>query len=332
MNSRRTEHDPLAAVHPELKPGLGWLVRRMSRQKMTAKGVLRRRWIDRVVTRIAGRATPFRWIEGRAGAPAVRLWMIDRRSNKAKRPTPAVLHIHGGGYIGSSLAYLFRPLRELSAELDCLVVSVEYRLAPETPYPGSLEDNYAALAWLHANAAALGIDPARIALVGESAGGGHAAALAIAARDRGECPLAFQVLIYPMLDDRTGSTRMPASPDVGAFIWTAASNVLGWSSLLGVPAGCASPPSGSVPARVEDLSGLAPAWIGVGSLDLFVDEDVAYARRLQAAGVPTQLEQVDGAYHGFDILVRDAPVSRAFTHSWTSALRRAFGMSRRSAA
>ena len=324
MNSRRTAHDPLAAVHPELRPGLGWLVRRLSRRKLTARSVLRRRWIDRVATRIAGRGTPFRSIEGRAGAPAIRLWMIDGRSHAATRPTPAVLHIHGGGYIGSSLAYLFKPLRELSAALDCLVVSVEYRLAPETPFPGSLEDNYAALAWLHANAAALGIDPTRIAVVGESAGGGHAAALAIAARDRREYPLAFQVLIYPMLDDRTGSTRPPASPDVGAFIWTAASNVLGWSSLLGAPAGSASPPQGSVPARVEDLSGLAPAWIGVGTLDLFHDEDVDYARRLRAAGVPATLELVDGAYHGFDILMKEAPPSKAFTGSWIAALRRAF--------
>jgi acetyl esterase/lipase len=324
MNPRRTAHDPLAAVHPELRPGLGWLVRHLSRQKLTARRVLRRRWLERVVTRIGGRGTPFRSIEGRAGAPAIRLWVIDHRSRAATRPTPAVLHMHGGGYIGSSLAYLFKPLRELSAELDCLVVSVEYRLAPETPFPGSLEDNYAALAWLHANAAALGIDPARIAVLGESAGGGHAAALAIAARDRGDCPLAFQVLIYPMLDDRTGSTRQPALPDAGAFMWTAASNVLGWSCLLGAPAGAASPPHGSVPARVEDLSGLAPAWIGVGALDLFLDEDVAYAQRLRAAGVPAQLEQVDGAYHGFDLLVRDAPSSMRFTESWKSALRRAF--------
>jgi acetyl esterase/lipase len=137
------------------------------------------------------------------------------------------------------------------------------------------------------------------------------------------------VLIYPMLDDRTGSVRQPASPDVGAFIWTASSNVLGWSSLLGMPAGGKAPPRGSVPARVANLAGLPPAWIGVGSLDLFVDEDVAYAERLRAAGVPTQLEQVDGAYHGFDILVRDAPQSRAFTASWTAALRRAFGLPRR---
>ena len=328
MNSRLNDRNALAAVHADLKSGLSLPVRLMSRRKLTAKSVRRTRWIDGVVQRIVGRGTPSRRIPGRAGAPDVRLWVLDCRTHEATQPTPAVLHIHGGGYIGSSAAFMFKTLRQLSSELDCLVVSVDYRLAPETPYPGSLEDNYAALAWLHANANALGIDPARIAVMGESAGGGHAAALAIAARDRGEYPLAFQVLIYPMLDDRTGSTRMPASPDVGRFIWTAPSNVLGWSSLLGVPAGGAFAPAGAVPARVEDLSGLAPAWIGVGSLDLFHDEDVAYAERLQAAGVPTVLEQVDGAYHGFDILLRDAPVSKAFTHSWMSALSGAFAPSR----
>ncbi len=224
------------------------------------------------------------------------------------------------------MAYMFSVLKQLSAELNCLVVSVDYRLAPETPFPGSLEDNYAALAWLHANAKDLNVDRSRIAVMGESAGGGHAAALAIAARDRGACALACQVLIYPMLDDRTGSSaaHMPASPAVGAFIWTAASNVLGWSSLLGMPAGSASPPHGSVPSRVADLRGLPPAWIGVGTLDLFHDEDVAYAARLKAAGVATTLELVPGAYHGFDILAKQAPLAKAFAASWLRALRTAF--------
>src|SRR4029077_17645569 len=138
---------------------------------------------------------------------------------------------------------------------NCVVVSVEYRLAPETPFPGALEDNYTALRWLYANAETLGVDRNRIAIGGESAGGGHAAALAIAARDRKEVPVIFQLLIYPMLDDRTGSSR-PVPPHIGEFIWTAQSNVFGWSSLLGVPAGSAKVPAGAVPARVEDLSGL----------------------------------------------------------------------------
>jgi acetyl esterase/lipase len=324
MTSRPADRDLLAAVHPALRSGLNPLLRLMSRRKLTRKSVLSRRWIDRLVERIGARGVPSRLIERTDGSPELRIWVIDHRTRKTTTPTPAVLHLHGGGYVGSSAAFMFGTLKKLSAELDCLVVSVDYRLAPETPFPGSLEDNYAALGWLHANATSLGIDPARIAVMGESAGGGHAAALAIAARDRGAYPLAFQVLIYPMLDDRTGSVRMPSSPAVGAFIWTASSNVLGWTCLLGVAAGGESPPPGSVPARVGDLRGLPPAWIGVGTLDLFHDEDIAYARRLQAAGVPTTLELVPGAYHGFDILMKTAPPSKAFTESWMSTLRNAF--------
>ncbi len=320
------DFDPLAAVDPSLRSGLGLLVRLLSRRRLTIESVLARRWIERLVERVAGRGIPVRRIPRHDGSPDVRVWLVDQRAAQATvRPTAAVLHLHGGGYIGSSQSAMFGVLKKLSAELDVLVVSVDYRLAPETPFPGSLEDNYAALAWLHANAASLNVDAARIAVMGESAGGGHAAALAIAARDRGEYTLACQVLIYPMLDDRTGSVvQMPARSAVGAFIWTADSNVLGWSSLLGMPAGSASPPKGSVPSRVDDLRGLPSAWIGVGSLDLFHDEDVAYAARLKAAGVPTTLEVVPGGYHGFDILVKKAPLSIAFTQSWMSALRSAF--------
>ncbi len=320
MSARPSDRELLAAVHPALRSGLSPLLRLLSRRAMTRKRVLSRRWIDRLIQRIAGRRIPTRLIERDDGSPELRVWIIDRRRRRPGQPTPAVLHLHGGGYIGSSAPFMFPTLERLSAELDCLVVSVDYRLAPETPFPGSLEDNYAALGWLHANAQGLGIDTARIAVMGESAGGGHAAALAIAARDRGAYPLACQVLIYPMLDDRTGSVRMPAAPAVGAFIWTPASNVLGWTCLLGAPAGGASPPPGSVPARVDDLRGLPPAWIGVGTLDLFHDEDVAYARRLRAAGVRTTLQVVDGAYHGFDILMKAAAPSKAFTDSWMSTL------------
>ena len=202
-----------------------------------------------------------------------------------------------------------------------MVVSVDYTLAPEAVFPKSLEQNYAALAWLHKNAGQSGVDPARIAICGDSAGGGHAAMLAIAARDRKEFPIAFQCLIYPMLDDRTGSThRVPSY--VGHFVWTEAANRFGWTSLLGVPAGSPSVPPGSVPARVKDVSGLPPAFIGVGSIDLFCEEDMEYAKRLALAGVSTELFVVPGAYHGFDIVARDARVTVQFRDVWQSALRR----------
>lgn len=261
-----------------------------------------------------------RVIPGPPGAPGVNVLVVDPAPGKKDRPV--FLHTHGGGYITPNPA-MGPMLQRVAMDCGCVVVSVNYRLAPETHFPGSLLDNYAALSWVHANAATLGIDPSRIAVGGESAGGGHAAALAIYARDRKEIPLLFQLLIYPMLDDRTGSAQ-PVPPLIGQFIWTAASNRYGWTALLGVPAGSSAVPPNSVPARIKSVAGLPPTFIGVGSIDLFVNEDIAYAQRLINAGVPTELIVVPGAYHGFDILVPNAPVSRAFTESWHQALRDAF--------
>jgi acetyl esterase/lipase len=215
----------------------------------------------------------------------------------------------------------------VARELDCVIVSVDYRLAPETVFPGALEDNYAALRWLHDSAHELGVDPGRIAVMGESAGGGHAAMLAIAARDRHQVPLVAQVLIYPMLDDRTGSARaVPAH--IGQFVWTRAANRFGWSSLLGQPAGAAKVPPGSVPARETRLAGLPPAFIGVGALDLFVQEDMVYAQRLVEAGVATDLDVVAGAYHGFDFFAPQAQSAQRFREAWQGMLRRAFATSK----
>lgn len=203
-----------------------------------------------------------------------------------------------------------------------MVVSVDYRLAPATPFPGSLEDNYAALRWLYCNAEELGVDRQRIAVGGESAGGGHAAMLAIAARDRGEFPVAYQWLIYPMLDDRTGTHRA-VPPHIGTFVWTREFNKQGWTAFLGVEAGSADVPVVAAPARLTKLAGLPPAFIGVGSLDLFVEEDIDYAARLNAAGVPVELHVVPGAYHGFDVIAPEAAVSRRFTQNWLDALSKA---------
>jgi acetyl esterase/lipase len=261
-----------------------------------------------------------RHIPGPPGAPEVRLWIVDPApSEKAK---PLFLFIHGGGFMMQDPMLMPR-LQETATDCHCVVVSADYRLAPETRYPGALEDNYAALKWAHDHAAELGIDPSRIAVGGESAGGGHAASLAIHARDRNEVPIIFQLLIYPELDDRTGSSQQPP-PAIGQFMWTASANRLAWSSLLGVPAGSSKVPVDAVPARVASVAGLPPAWIGVGSIDLFVEEDMEYARRLVHAGVGTELLVVRGAFHGFDILVPDAEVSRQFSASWKSALRKAF--------
>lgn len=261
-----------------------------------------------------------RLIPGPPGAPKVRLWIVDPAP--AEKNKPVLLHLHGGGFMMTDPTLLPR-IQGIATDCGCVVVSVDYRLAPETRYPGALEDNYAALKWIHANGAELGIDRSRIAVGGESAGGGHAASLAIHARNLREVPIIFQLLIYPMLDDRTGSSRKVPS-HIGRLVWMSGANRLGWNSLLGVPAGSSRVKAAAVPARAANVAGLPPAWIGVGAIDLFVEENMEYARRLVHAGVGAELMVVPGAYHGFDIVVPDAEASRRFTASWKSALRKAF--------
>ncbi len=233
---------------------------------------------------------------------------------------PAILHIHGGGYVMGSVATNHLSNIELTALVRAVVVSVDYRLAPETRAPGSVEDCHAALCWLRDEAARIGIDPARIAIRGESAGGGLAAALALLARDRGGPAIACQNLIYPMLDDRTCITRN--APHLGAFVWTPQANAFGWSALLGRQPGSADISPYEAPARAENLAGLPPAFIAVGALDLFLAEDLDYGRRLIEAGVPAEMHVYPGAYHGFDLLP-DAPPVKQFKRDAVAALRRA---------
>ena len=187
----------------------------------------------------------------------------------------------------------------MAADLDCVIVSVNYRLAPETIFPGAIEDCYAGLAWTVASADMLGIDAARIGVMGESAGGGLAAALTLLARDRGEHRLAFQHLTYPMIDDRT--CVVDPHPHTGQFIWTPHSNRFGWAALLGHEPGSGDVSPYAAAARADDLSGLPPTFISTGALDLFLEEDIDYACRLMRAGVPTELHVYPGAFHGFDI-------------------------------
>lgn len=256
-----------------------------------------------------------------SGGPDVRIFVIN--SDAATR-RPAILHTHGGGFVLGTARTALRGLQEIARDLECVIVTVDYRLAPETRYIGSVDDNYSGLKWLHDNADRLGVDTARIALMGESAGGGHAALLAITARDRGEVPLVLQVLIYPMLDDRTGST-VTLPPHIATVGWKAEQNRFGWESFLGVKPGSAAVPVAAVPARTPSLAGLPPAWIGVGAVDLFMNEDVEYARRLNDANVPTELMVVPGAFHAFDLNAADTAPARRFIKSRLNALRRAFG-------
>jgi acetyl esterase/lipase len=260
---------------------------------------------------------------GPPGAPDVRV-LVYSPPEKGAAARPAFLHFHGGGFVIGMPELNDGSNRMLAAELGCIVASVDYRLAPETRFPGALEDGYAALAWLNAEADALGVDRARIAIGGESAGAGHAARLAILARDRGASPICLQLLDSPALDDRTGSV-MKSHPYCGEFVWTATSNRFGWSALLGVEAGSAEVPTDAVPARIEDLSGLPPCFIAVGALDLFLEESVEYTRRLIRAGVPTELHIIPGAFHGFAVAGGDAPQVVALFRLQRDALARAFG-------
>lgn len=267
-----------------------------------------------------------RFAPGRGGAPAVRMLVYTPPGEAAGR-RPGYLYIHGGGFVLGTPEMMDQTIRELVADLGCIVVSVDYRLAPETRFPGPVEDCYAALSWLHDQADALGVDPSRIAIGGESAGGGHAAALAIYARDLGEIPVCFQLLEYPMLDDRTGSTAEP-HPYCGEFVWTPANNRFGWSALLGVAPGGPQVPAHAVPARVADLSGLPPAFILVGSIDLFLEENLEYARRLTRAGVPTELHVIPGGFHGFGVAGPQAPLVQTAFRLTRQALARAFTQQR----
>lgn len=262
-----------------------------------------------------------RHIPGPDGAPEVRVLVYVPKGGA--RPLPALLWIHGGGYVLGSADQEDAQAKALVTDIGCVVVSVDYRLAPETPHPGPVEDCYAALSWLHANAAELGVDPARIAIGGASAGGGLAAGLGLLARDRGEVPLAFQLLIYPMLDDRTVVTAEP-HPYVGEFIWTQEANRVGWSCYLGQEPGGPDASPYAAAARAASLAGLPPTYLCVGALDLFLEEDLEYARRLMREGVPTELHVYPGAFHGFNLLP-DARASRAFARDITAALRRALG-------
>jgi acetyl esterase/lipase len=233
---------------------------------------------------------------------------------------PALLWIHGGGYVLGSVERDDLLAKHLAKVGQCVVASVEYRLAPEHPFPAPVEDCYAALKWLAAHSAEFGVNKSRIAIGGASAGGGLAAGLALLTRDRAEVELAFQLLIYPMIDDRNIAPASATVPDT--FVWTRENNLMGWRAYLGREPGGADVSPYAAAARGTDLKGLPPAYIPVGDLDLFVDENITYAQRLLAAGVPTELHVYPGAFHGFNGFVPGAEVSRRFNGDRDNALKR----------
>lgn len=271
--------------------------------------------------RLSGRVSrEDRVVPGPPDAPEVALRIYRTIDADGSSPTnlPCVVWIHGGGYVLGTYEGEDGRFDSWCPRFGCVGVSVEYRLAPETPYPGPLEDCYAALRWVHSSAGELGIDPDRIGIGGSSAGGGLAAGLALLARDRGEVPLRFQLLIYPMIDDRFGN----ASHDWLVPVWPPASNRFGWAAYLGALSGTDDVPAYAAPSRATDLSGLPPAFVTVGTLDGFVDEDIEYAQRLNRAGVPVELHVHPGAPHGFELFAPQAAVAKRARAEMTDWLHR----------
>lgn len=308
----------LSQTHPELQP----VAKRMPNISFTKKNI----WLFRYLTRLMPPAKAPRdilveniFIYSAFDGAKIRLRIYKRKSPSA--PTPVLLWLHGGGYVMGSPEQDDVVCIQYVRELGIQVVSVDYRLAPKYPFPVGLEDGYSALQWIANHAQALGMAENRIVVGGASAGGGLAASLIHLACDRQEIRPVFQILVYPMLDDRT--VLRPENKDIDYFVWNQKSNRFGWESYLGTSFGSDNIPAYAVPARRENLVGLPPAWVGVGSIDLFYDEDLANAQRLMASGVQCELYKVSGAFHGFDVFNPGLSVVQDFRRSQIMALMKA---------
>jgi len=267
---------------------------------------------------VAGVTHEIHRVPRRDGLGAIEVHTYERSDRD--RGSGVLLHLHGGGFVGGSAAAGHAANSRRALDLGALVVAVDYRLAPENPFPAALHDCHDVVRWLHEHTEDLGFDPARVVVYGESAGGGLAACLTQLVHDEGEHPISHQVLSYPMLDDRTALRRRTHHA-----VWTWSSNRFGWASYLGGALGRGTPPPYAVAARRERLDGLPAAWIGVGGCDLFHAEDVAYAESLRAAGVECELVVAPGLHHAGDAVAAFADTAevRAFSVSRDHALRRA---------
>jgi acetyl esterase/lipase len=308
-------------IHPELQK----VARKMPKLTYSNKNL----WLLHVLMRLVPRPKVPQdilvqniFISSENDRTKIRLRIYKQKSLTA--PVPVLLWMHGGGYVignpeqddGSCIQYVH--------ELGILVISVDYRFAPKYPFPVGLEDCHTALQWVVTNAQQLGIDTKHIAVGGASAGGGLAASLIQFVHDRQEIQPIFQLLVYPMLDDRT--VLRPEIGDNDHIAWNQKSNRFGWESYLGTRCGAENVPKYAVPARCKKLAGLPETWIGVGTLDLFHDEDLAYAQRLRECGVPCEIYTVPGAFHGFDVFDPDLPIVQDFRKSQISALRKCFAL------
>lgn len=260
-------------------------------------------------------------VPARGEHPPVRV-RVFAPAERTGEPLPGVCWIHGGGYVFDS-APLDAPIcQQMVLAHHCIVVSVAWRLAPEHPFPAATEDCYGALAWMAADAGGLGIDPGRLVVGGQSSGGGSAAGVALLVRDRKEFTIAHQLLVYPMLDDRNDTPSAHLVTDTK--VWNRSKNAIAWKAYLGERADDAPVSPYAAPSRMQDLGGSVPATMLTGELDLFRDENIAYAQRLMAAGVPTELHVYPGAPHGFDQICPQATVSQRFAADRDAVLRRVF--------
>ena len=309
--------DQVSKIHPELQPSAKRFPKIVYNKKTT--------WLFRLLTRlmpspktIEGILVENTFILNQDDGARIRVRLYRPESKSA--PTPVLIWMHGGGYLIGKPEQDDVSCAQYVRELGITVLSVDYRLAPKHPFPIPLEDCYAVLQWAVSHAQEFNINSKRIAIGGASAGGGLAAALVQLAHDRKEIMPAFQLLVYPMLDDRT--ILRTDIDDSNNITWSHKSNRFGWESYLGQTCGTENVPAYSVPARRADLSGLPPAWIGVGTLDIFHDEDVAYAQRLKECSIECEMEVVSGAFHGFDVFDAQVSIVQDFRRLQIAALKK----------
>ncbi|MBV7504356.1 alpha/beta hydrolase [Bacillus sp. sid0103] len=261
-----------------------------------------------------------RYISGPEGDPDIKVRIYEPKERAEQKLLPGLLFIHGGGYIIGAAENEDPICYRFVTEANCVIVSVNYRLAPEHPFPAGPEDCYAALKWFAQNAGKLGVDPSRLAVAGASAGGGLTAAVSLLARDRQGPPIIFQMPLYPMIDDR--NVTMSSYQITDKRVWCRDANIKAWKMYLGDQQK-EDISSYAAPTRAVDMSGLPPTYTCVGELDPFRDETLDYVTRLSQAGVPTEFHLYPGCFHGFENLVPEAEISQRATDGYIQALRHA---------
>ncbi|MEK5333151.1 alpha/beta hydrolase [Lysinibacillus sp. FSL W8-0992] len=307
-------------VHPELTTFLSAMQElNLTRENIAESRSVMNEALGSEEVKMENVTTTERFITSPNGAPDVRIRIYEPTEKYGT--LPAILYIHGGGFIIGSIEMFDASCQMLVSQLDCVVVSVGYRLAPEHPYPAGVEDCYTALEWVAANADELGIDVTRLAVHGASAGGGLTAAVSLLARDRKGPKIAFQMPLYPMIDNRC---ILPSNDEItDARVWNGPQNHLAWEMYLG-PNYAVDAPIYAAPLHAEDYSNLPPTYTFIGDLDPFRDETIEYIARLTKAGVPTEFHLYPGCFHGFEHMVPQAEISQRAIENYMHAFKKAF--------